>query len=446
MPLQKPFHAHRFAFWLPLLAAAAGLASWTVLQAVRLPFDQAWAHDLRLLLMTPDSHSMPTLLNRLLAWRPGYLALAVFFSLMLVAWLASGEVQRTRRTPPDSKPAEKTGALPRVETRWQDAVTESSELVVQGQVEPWRSVEVRAQVNGLVETRPLAIGSRVKSGELLLKLATDDRAVQLARATADLQQREAELAGGQRLHERQLVSDTELLRLASEKARAAADFENARLALRNTRIRAPFSGQLDKLPVESGDFVQSGQSLLTLVDITRLKITAQVAQQNVAQLQEGQRVAIELLGGDRLSGRLDFIASAADSGTRSFRIEASAENPQRLRVAGGSATLRISLPPRPSHRISPALLVLDTEGRQGVYIVDAEQRLQLQRIELLGMDSRGAHIAGLPAHVQLVTRGAGFVAKGSLVEAIASTASETSSTATAAKTATAAQPAKAGPQ
>ncbi len=408
---------------LVLSVVVASFAATLLLHSLHLSFYKPGAHGPHLLHLTPDPHHMSTALQRLLAWRPGYLALAVFFSLVLAVWLASGDVQRAQTQAPAAKTAADKTRLPgtnfpRVETRWQDAASDPAELVVQGQVEAWRSVELRAQVSGIVEDLPRDIGSKVASGELLLRLAKEDRAAQLARAEADLQQREAELAGGQRLHEKQLVSDTELLRLASEKAKSAAEFESARLALRNTQLRAPFTGQIDKLPVQAGDYVQTGQSLMTLVDITRLKITAQVTQQSVGQLQSGQAVAIELLSGEKLNGRLHFIASAADAATRSFRIEALAENPQRLRIAGGSATLRIALPPRPSHRLSPALLVLDPEGHQGVFIVDAEQKLRLQRVELLGIDSRGAHVAGLPAHVQLVTRGAGFVAAGTRVQAV----------------------------
>ena len=194
-----------------------------------------------------------------------------------------------------------------------------------------------------------------------------------------------------------------------------AELDSARLQLRNTKVKAPFAGIYDQRMVELGDFVQPGQSLLTLVDIDRLKVSAQIAQQQVTQLELGQLVNIELLDGRRLQGELHFIAAAADPGSRSFRIEVKVDNPNGLRLAGASATLHIQTGEAMAHRLSPALLSLDENGRHGVKWVNDAQRVEFTQVELISVDNQGAWVSGLPPKVALITLGQGFVQPGQQV-------------------------------
>lgn len=167
--------------------------------------------------------------------------------------------------------------------------------------------------------------------------------------------------------------------------------------------------------VELGDYVEPGQSLLTLVEVERLKVSAQIPQQDVANLALGQRVAVKLLDGRSLPGRLHFIAAAAEPGTRSFRIEVEVANPQRLRLAGASATLTIDTGEALAHAVSPALLSLDAEGRPGIKWLDERQVVQFSRVELLNVSNQQAWVAGLPPRVALITVGQGFVQPGQAV-------------------------------
>lgn len=340
--------------------------------------------------------------------------IAVIIAIALLVWLISGDRFVARDDVEPDAPA--VSGLARVEVRWIEAQPMERQHVVQGQIEAWRRVELRAQVSGSVRSLDQDKGNRVATDQLLLTLSAEDRPALVARAEADVRQRDNDLTSAQRLRERNLISANELVRLESELARARAELEGARLQLRNTRITAPFPGIYDQRMVELGDFVQPGQSLLTLVDIDRLKVTAQIAQQQVTQLELGQPVRVELLDGRQLQGELHFIAAAADPGSRSFRIEVKVENPDRLRLAGASATLHIATGETLAHRLSPALLSLDETGRHGVKWVNDDQRVEFSQVQLVSVDNQGAWVSGLPARVALITLGQGFVERGQQVE------------------------------
>lgn len=344
--------------------------------------------------------------------RPWLIAVAI--ALLLLLWLLSGSLFRAQQTASADRPAAEPG-LTKVEIQWLQASPMQRQQLVQGQIEPWRRVELRAQLNASVLRLDQDKGSRVKAGQLLLSLSPDDRPAQVARGEADVRQRQTDLKAAQRLHERKLVSANELVRLDSELAKARAELDSARLQLRHTRILAPFAGVYDARQVELGDFVQPGQSLLTLVDIDQLKVSAQIAQQQVSQLRIGQRVRVELLDGRQLQGQLHFIAAAADPGSRSFRVEVKLANPEHLRLAGASATLQIDTGEALAHRLSPALLSLDAAGRHGVKWVNQQQRVEFTPVELLSVDNQGAWVSGLPPRIALITLGQGFVEPGQQV-------------------------------
>ncbi|WPC06330.1 efflux RND transporter periplasmic adaptor subunit [Pseudomonas benzenivorans] len=340
--------------------------------------------------------------------------IAIAISLLLLLWLFSGATFRAQDDAGPDRPLA-DGGLAKVEFQWLEAELMKRRQVVQGQIEPWRRVELRAQVNASVLRLDRDKGDRVEQGQLLLSLSPDDRPAQVARGEAEVRQRQSDVKAATRLRERNLISANELLRLQSELAKASAELDSARLQLRHTRITAPFAGVYDQRQVELGGFVQPGQSLLTLVDIDQLKVSAQIAQQQVTQLQLGQPVHVELLDGRSLSGELHFIAAAADPGSRSFRIEVRVANPESLRLAGASATLHIDTGQALAHRLSPALLSLDQAGRHGVKWVNQQQRVEFTPVELLSVDNQGAWVSGLPQRVALITLGQGFVEPGQQV-------------------------------
>lgn len=347
----------------------------------------------------------------------GPVVIAVVAALVLVLWLFSGDVSTSQDDredlwqDPESSPS-------RVQVETLAAQLYQPQVVLQGQVLPWQQVMIRARVAGDVEALPLALGASVARGERLLKLSDDARQAQLNQARAELNRTEADLQGAQTLRGRDLSSEADLLRLKAEVARAQSETRRAEQALADREPRAPFTAIVDRREVELGDYVQPGDPLVQLVDVSRLKVTAQAPQQKVGRLATGQSVRVSLLDGTVLDGELTFIASAADPETRAFRLEATLNNPDQLRIAGGSATLRIAQEPRLASRISPAYLSLGSDGRLAVKYVDSDDRVQETPIELLSADNSGAWVDGLPLETRIITQGAGFVSPGDRVEAV----------------------------
>jgi len=347
----------------------------------------------------------------------GSIGLSFLVMMLLVVWMATGEVKEARDEAPDDTPEEKASA-PSVQVDVLRARLYEPGLMLQGQLEPWRTVSVGARVAGTVEELKVEQGARVEAGDVLLRLSEDGRRKAVEQWQSRIRKIEADLSAAQKLRARNLTSESEILTLQSELSAARAELAQARLAVDNLEPRAPFDGTVNRRDVDIGDLVQVGSPLLELVRIDRLKATGQIPQQSVGAVEEGQAVVVQTLDGGSLDGEVSFVASAADPDTRSFAVEVSVENPDRKRVAGGSATLRIALPEVRAMFISPAYLSLGDDGRPGVRYVGDNNEVVFTTVKLLSVTTDGAWVTGLPDEIRLITRGAGFVSIGQQVRPV----------------------------
>ena len=76
--------------------------------------------------------------------------IAIVIAVLLLAWLFSGDRFVARDDVEPDQPAT-TNDLARVEIQWLEAQPMQRQHVVQGQIEAWRRVELRAQVSGSVQ-------------------------------------------------------------------------------------------------------------------------------------------------------------------------------------------------------------------------------------------------------------------------------------------------------
>lgn len=349
--------------------------------------------------------------------RPALLSLAL--ALVATLWMLSGTLTGDGDEGPRPEESARSGEPPRVLITDSQARAVAREVSVQGQLEPWRRVTLRAQVEGQVEALPVEKGAWVEAGTVLAELAEDDRPEQLARAEAEVAAAALELTASETLGEKGMQAQTQIKRAQADLARARAERARLRLERERLTIRAPFAGVVETRAVELGSLLQHGDPVLELIDTSRLKATARVPQQRASVLALGQPVAVALLDGTEVRGRLIYISQVADAKTRDYRVEAEVDNPDRRRLfdrAGGvSAELRIRTGELAGHFLSAAALTLNDRGEIGVRVVDEENRVRFFPVDVTRTQSDGIWVTGLPESARIITRGQGFVSEGERV-------------------------------
>lgn len=231
-----------------------------------------------------------------------------------------------------------------------------STIATNGKVEPTVNFEAHAPYAGLIKKRYVHEGEHVTEGELLIAMDDTDAQSRLAAAVAalrsaqetynamlqggtqeerinlngDIQRtqterdqaqhdvdalRKLQLTGAASANEvaaaqRRLQSDNASLQLLQRRkterydsgdiARAKASFEEAQAAyvaaqslLNQANVRAPFAGTVYSIPVSTSEYVQQGDRLLQMANLTKMQVRGYFDEPEIGKLRVGQPITIE---------------------------------------------------------------------------------------------------------------------------------------------------------
>jgi len=347
--------------------------------------------------------------------------IAGLLALATVAWLGSGQLDDGKEPLTSRKPPvdlTRTETVPAVRVRDQTAMPRVSEVLLRGQTEAFRKVEVKAETAGRVVELPLAEGARVAQGQVIARLSPDERPAALAEAKALLEQRRIEYEAARRLSEKGFRAETQLAASKAALEAAAAAVAQAEVAIDNLTIRAPFDGILSERVAEQGDYLDRADPVARVVDLDPVLAVADISERDVARVALGRDAQVRLITGDLVPGTVRYIAREADPVTRTFRIEVELANPDAAVPDGATAEIRIPLETVLAHRVSPAILTLTDEGQIGVKILGPDNTVAFRPVKILSDDAEGVWIGGLPERVTLITVGQEFVTEGQTVRPI----------------------------
>lgn len=332
-------------------------------------------------------------------------------ALAAIVWILSGVVTRDAPVPATAHEPEPMAVA--VETRQAEDIEQV--LVLQGQVEPHMRTTVRAETAGQLAEWLLPLGADVRPGDVIAQLRMDDREARRQQAIANLRDKEAERAATRRLVEQGASPRIQLEASEAAVAAAEAQLRAIELEIDNTRIQAPVEGVINQRIAERGDFVSVGGGVAEIVDNDPLLGVVQVPQHQIERVERGQVARLRFLDGRGAEGEVTFVASVAQPGTRTFRVEITVPNPDLGFPSGISAGVEIPTREVRAHRVSPALISLDDAGRVGVKTVDDDDRVAFHPVQVVRTAPDGVWVTGLPDVARLITVGQGFVATGQRV-------------------------------
>ncbi|NVK25384.1 MAG: efflux RND transporter periplasmic adaptor subunit [Gammaproteobacteria bacterium] len=337
--------------------------------------------------------------------------MAILISLVLVAWMASGQGTESK---PESKKESEEQKIPKVEvTRLQpEQITRAVQLY--GRTEPERVLQLSSEIEGRVEKILVDEGSVVEKGQVIIELALEDKKEQLQYAETIVKQRKLEYLGAQKLAKEGLQYESKLVeaQAAWESAKATVKFYQT--MIEKSIIRAPFAGVLNDRQVEVGNFVRKGDVFFQLVDLDPLLVHADITEKHIASLTEDNEVKVTLVDGSVVEGSIRYIASLSTAGTNTFPIEVAIANPNQKMKAGISTELDIQYNPEYAIKVSPAVMALDKDGNLGVKTVKNDV-VVFTPIDLIKAENDGVWLGGFEGETDVITLGQGFVRPGDKV-------------------------------
>ena len=359
------------------------------------------------------------------------LIVAALIVLAVVGWLSSGMIDGDRGGPgvqalDQNESSTEPGAEPltRVRTQIIEAQAVPERITLLGSTEAKRRVRLRAQTAGEVAEVLTGKGEIVKRGDLIVRLASDDRPARLRQATALLTQRQTEYEAASSLSKKNLRSKIALTEAHARLSAAQASLEQIRVDIERTSIRAPFDGVVDQRMVELGDYIKVGEPIATLLDLSTIVIAGDVSEHNVSKISPGIRGTAVLVDERELSGEVTYVARSSNNATRTFRIELEVPNPGYRVAEGITAKITLSVGDTLAHQLSPAVLTLDADGVIGVKAVNKDGFVSFLPVTLVADTPEGTWLRGLPPTVQIITVGHEFVRAGQRVKSVPEQAPE----------------------
>lgn len=345
--------------------------------------------------------------------QPAWVALIIFAVLCL--WVFSGMISGEPGAVENTKQAETK--LQRVQVTSMNADKVNREVTIYGRTEPDRTANLSAEVKGQVKELLVKEGHPVKAGQPIVLLDENDLRDRLASAEALLKQTIIELDGAKSLGKKGYQSEATQAQAEANVASAKAQLAALKLAIQNTRILAPFDGVVNQHFVEVGDYLREGDPIATVVDLDPLVIKADVTENSVQYLSDGQAATARLISGELLEGNVRYIASVSNEGTNTFKIEVEVPNADRGLRAGMSTELSIPLAETWAIRITPAVMALDEKGNLGVKTVK-DDVVHFVPIDMVKSDNDGVWLTGMGQQANVITLGQGFVRDGDTVEVV----------------------------
>ena len=365
----------------------------------------------------PRLNRLGTMLGRVQVNRSVLTSLGVLLAIGL--WVGSGVFTGDANT---VKPAQaiKTRSADetpfRVIAREISAGDTTSVVRLQGRTEADRIVTLASETSGTIVNLPTPKGRRVQKGQLICEIDAGARAAMLAEAEAKRDAARINYEASQRLFEKGHISKSQRATSKANFDAAAAAVKKHQVELSRTRIKAPFDGILDQLPLKAGAFIAPGQPCGTLIDKDPLLVVAHVAESQITKIRNGASASAILATGENVTGFVRYVAESPSLATRTFQIEVEIENKDFLLRDGVSADLKIESARVRASQIPRSALTLDDTGRLGVRVLEGDV-VAFREVAILSDQTEYSTVTGLGETEVVIISGGDFTRAGQRVEA-----------------------------
>lgn len=349
---------------------------------------------------------------------------AVVLLLIGGAWLLKSRAAPAAAVLPATNAGLSVSAVQPQQANW------GRSLQLSGGLFAWQTATIASEEAGLRLTEVLVdVGSVVKRGQLLARLADNsilaDLRVQdaaVAQARAKLAQAKAEADRSRTVRDSGALSEQQVTAyvVAEQTAQASLDsalatLEAQRIKLAHTRILAVDDGVISSRSATLGNVVASGAELFQLVRQRRVEWRAEITGKQLSALKPGQTAKITLPDGQQVNGRLRLVGPTLDSNTRNglayIDLPVGSAARPGMYVRG-----EIDTGQAPALTV-PSSVVVQRDGNSYVFEKDGASKVAQRQVQTgRRMGDMVEITSGITAQAQLVRSGGAFLKDGDPVQ------------------------------
>lgn len=304
-----------------------------------------------------------------------------------------------------------------------------------GSIDAFEKVQVTARVPGVVDRVLFSEGNLARVDQVLVEIEPERYSLAVEAAQAFYEKAVASLADAEAgLKRRVTVTDqnpglipgeevetwrTRVAVAKSDVAQTKAALNQAKLNLHDAYVRAPFSGILQTRTVQTGQYVETGTVLATLVRRDPLLLRFKVPERDAARLRTGMKADFRVRNSEaQFSSKIVHVAESADDTTRLVAVTAEVEDTRDEALRPGTfAEITVPVSSERTAPIIPQTAIRASDRGFIAFVI--ENDAAMERILQLGMrtaDGQVEVISGLKPGEKLVIRGAEALRNGAPVK------------------------------
>ena len=245
-------------------------------------------------------------------------------------------------------------------------------------------IDIRSEIEGVVEEIHFEEGQRVEKGQELVTLDETKLAASLAQAEANFQLSKATFERSRQLYEEKLISQQEFDQAAAAFQANVANLDLMRRQLKDARIVAPFEGVMSVRNISPGQVISKNTIVSWLIDLDPVKIEFQIPERYLGQVREKQRIEVKVAAypEETFTGEVFFVSPYVDPTNRTALVKAEIPNPDLTLKPGMFANLDLTLTVRENSVVIPeaAITQILTNNRAIIFEVDRENVARMKTI------------------------------------------------------------------
>ncbi len=286
-----------------------------------------------------------------------------------------------------------------------------------GSISAGETATLSFEVPGTVVELPVEEGERVRAGDLLARIESDNARSQLRSARATRNAARSAYERAKSLYAQGIVSQQQLEARQREYEVAQSQLEQAQTQVGETRITAPFDGRVAQKMVELNETVGPQQAVVTVQDLSRMEVVIDVPEQSRmrrALESESLAVTVSMRPDLRVPATLKEITTTADPRTRTYEATLTFRPPADAGLLPGM-TARVLVGGAPASRsgasgtvsIPTSAVFSRSDGSASVWAVDDSSMTVTRQSVSLGTmrDSTVVVTSGLRAGTRIVATG-----------------------------------------
>lgn len=265
-------------------------------------------------------------------------------------------------------PVETVSTAEVISEKWERSVESVGSLrAVQG-------AKLSTESSGVIANILFENGQEVKQGDLLVELDHETESANLRSAEAEADLARTVYERTKRLRVNNTVPQSDLDAAESQLRKTAALVEQLKSTISKKKLNAPFSGRLGIREVNLGQFVNNGDTIVSLQALDPIFVDFLLPQQLIAGLSVGQALKLftDVYPGREFDGQLTAINSEIDPVTRNIRLQGTLQNADGALRPGMFARVLLTLGEAEEVVCLPATAVISAPYGDSVFVLEKE--------------------------------------------------------------------------